>query len=940
MKTEIMKFKPGNISVTLPAFNKIGGMIIDAALIALLCISSINSALFYIKPDYNKEILISFIIVFSFLLCINLKKHIKFFLLPAVYFLTLIYTAHAAGAPLKFVMSFRPVLRGFELIADMVINKVIGQFQLIDMDPIEDTLAAMPPVFSTDIFLIDLAVLLIFIYWASLKLGSGISALIPSVILACYGMCFGITPDTVSLLAVLAGIVTVLSLGTVKKHVGRLRLNWEVLRRFAVEMLAVTLLASICGLIFTKITKNALPDKLMNYSNEKKIDAADLIDELKYRAVKVKKTVSNAFQGNKDNEMLYEISDDLRQNYKITQEGISQLRLTMTEIPETALYLKGYAAGNYGDSSWKFDELPDNTFTTEFPSINRMYECILSDKTSYIGSRVTVNNLMNGSDMVFAPYFSYYDGYDKGRSNDECVYTKWEDYFAGFYYIKDESPVNLKNDNSMNSGAFLGYFIYCCNKNLGHDGVTPYDCYMADGFLTNRCVTVSFINELAAYWNSYYSDESGKAVDACAAENGENDGDGASAADFNGISYNISCKCGDKTKEISFKSFLDEFIKEYKMHISVNNQTYDNDDYEYMNYAYKTFENVSISIPKDVINEINMEIKLKIDSGGEELSYIRKAVIDSVRDFFLEHYTYSLINPRTPINKDFIEYFLSDMDTGSCTYFASAAVMLLRNFGIPARYVSGFAVSAADLKKSAYDSKNKDYVYDVTDKCSHAWVEYYDPQMGWIPLDFTPSYGENQNTAKEAETEKTAKSAAGNTQKTAAAKKDITEIPNKTEAKKITGNEKEAYRDYSVICIFTIILLGVIFMLLLFIHYYKSRKIMRAFYGENNNDAVILAYKLSLKYLMIAGIYVNKNVSDMQAYDILKAKMIMKGYNNVSNDLYILMDMVLYIKMGGHTINKNDKVTAAESFGHIRGAVFAKAHTIKKYIIKLIETFF
>ena len=152
-------------------------------------------------------------------------------------------------------MSFRPVLRGFELIADMVINKVIGQFQLIDMDPIEDTLAAMPPVFSTDIFLIDLAVLLIFIYWASLKLGSGISALIPSVILACYGMCFGITPDTVSLLAVLVGIVTVLSLGTVKKHVGRLRLNWEVLRRFAVEMFAVTLLASICGLIFTKNNK-------------------------------------------------------------------------------------------------------------------------------------------------------------------------------------------------------------------------------------------------------------------------------------------------------------------------------------------------------------------------------------------------------------------------------------------------------------------------------------------------------------------------------------------------------------------------------------------------------------------------------------------------------------------------------------------------------------
>ena len=66
MKTEIMKFKPGNISVTLPAFNKIGGMIIDAALIALLLHILNKQCSFYIKPDYNKEILISFIIVFSF----------------------------------------------------------------------------------------------------------------------------------------------------------------------------------------------------------------------------------------------------------------------------------------------------------------------------------------------------------------------------------------------------------------------------------------------------------------------------------------------------------------------------------------------------------------------------------------------------------------------------------------------------------------------------------------------------------------------------------------------------------------------------------------------------------------------------------------------------------------------------------------------------------
>ena len=75
-------------------------------------------------------------------------------------------------------------------------------------------------------------------------------------------------------------------------------------------------------------------------------------------------------------------------------------------------------------------------------------------------------------------------------------------------------------------------------------------------------------------------------------------------------------------------------------------------------------------------------------------------------------------------------------------------------------------------------------MYDVTDKCSHAWVEYYDPQMGWIPLDFTPSYGENQNTGKKKrKLKKNSKVCSRQYPKDSSCKKDITEIPNKTEAK-------------------------------------------------------------------------------------------------------------------------------------------------------------
>ena len=141
--------------------------------------------------------------------------------------------------------------------------------------------------------------------------------------------------------------------------------------------------------------------------------------------------------------MLYEISDDLRQNYKITQEGISQLRAYNDGNTRNSTVFKGICSGNYGDSSWKFDELPDNTFTTEFPSINRMYECILSDKTSYIGSRVTVNNLMNGSDMVL-PHISAImtDMIKAGQMMN--VFIQNGRIILQVLLYKDESPVNLK----------------------------------------------------------------------------------------------------------------------------------------------------------------------------------------------------------------------------------------------------------------------------------------------------------------------------------------------------------------------------------------------------------------------------------------------------------------------------------------------------------------
>lgn len=93
---------------------------------------------------------------------------------------------------------------------------------------------------------------------------------------------------------------------------------------------------------------------------------------------------------------------------------------------------------------------------------------------------------------------------------------------------------------------------------------------------------------------------------------------------------------------------------------------------------------------------------------------------------------YSLSPGMTPIDRDFVEYFLFENHKGYCIHFASATVALLRSAGVPARYVEGYAVSPDDFE--SYDEWA-----NIPDSRSHAWVEIYLNGIGWVPVEATPS---------------------------------------------------------------------------------------------------------------------------------------------------------------------------------------------------------
>ena len=115
----------------------------------------------------------------------------------------------------------------------------------------------------------------------------------------------------------------------------------------------------------------------------------------------------------------------------------------------------------------------------------------------------------------------------------------------------------------------------------------------------------------------------------------------------------------------------------------------------------------------------------------------KRARIDAVRHFLETNYTYTKNPGKTPADKDFISYFLTESRKGYCTSFASAAVMLLRASGIPARYAVGLSVDREEIQ-SAPLTKEGLHALSVNDHHAHAWVEVYVDGLGWRPCEMTP----------------------------------------------------------------------------------------------------------------------------------------------------------------------------------------------------------
>jgi hypothetical protein len=111
-------------------------------------------------------------------------------------------------------------------------------------------------------------------------------------------------------------------------------------------------------------------------------------------------------------------------------------------------------------------------------------------------------------------------------------------------------------------------------------------------------------------------------------------------------------------------------------------------------------------------------------AGGQPTAYDRARAIEQ----FLRQYPYSLDLPPPP-EGDIVDYFLFDLQTGFCDYYASAMVVMARAVGLPARLGVGF------LQQPTVDG-----VQTIRQIDAHSWAEIYFEGYGWVEFEPTTPF--------------------------------------------------------------------------------------------------------------------------------------------------------------------------------------------------------
>lgn len=252
---------------------------------------------------------------------------------------------------------------------------------------------------------------------------------------------------------------------------------------------------------------------------------------------------------------------------------------------------------------------------------------------------------------------------------------------------------------------------------------------------------------------------------------------------------------------------------------------------------------------------------LKIAEENNLTGVSTQNIPQAVKQFVSHSASYSLNTQKVPDGRDIAEWFLNDAETGYCMHFANAAAVMLRALGVPARYVTGYCADVVDGKAI------------VTSDNAHAWVEYYDSSIGWIPLDATSSDFEVPQATESVQTTTQAQTTSPTVQPTTQAQ---TTKPVKTEVKAKISTP-------AIIVIIILLIIALAILRIILIRYYRKY----SFTHKDYKSRVICIYRYLNKLSVHSKVRIPKKIENI----CTKAKF---STHNISDEEYkIVLNYVL-----------------------------------------------
>ena len=363
------------------------------------------------------------------------------------------------------------------------------------------------------------------------------------------------------------------------------------------------------------------------------------------------------------------------------------------------LYLKDFAGSVYTGSSW--EQLPDSDYNDIKQKLNglnvqNMSHTFLSlmgqqSNPNYKPFGIQVKNVAAAKQCIYAPY----------------NLTTTPENITGVKYI---------NDAFIRSSSLFGtseYSLYAYGLSEGEINSSPAGLFVAvayDAFNN----TIDY-NDLSSEARAYL------------------------------VRQQRSARLSPENMKAYYTSTLSDNLMD---DLKGNKKSFIQAEQDYRLFMYDKYTQLPPSTKEKVLSLIKKDGRLKsffIDDMASSYAYFSvNDIANAVKSYLSKNDYYTLSPGRTPKGRDFAEYFLSESHKGYCVHFATAATVMLRALGVPARYAEGYVVTADDYKTAGSDGWA-----NIRDSRAHAWVEIYAPGLGWQPIEVTPGFNVEKNLTQD-----------------------------------------------------------------------------------------------------------------------------------------------------------------------------------------------